>query len=137
MTHLPQKSTLFPYTTLFRSIAYDQLQDPYGITFWPMFKGRDGCRTPMPWSSDSSLCGFSNAESWLPIPAEHRQRAVSLQDDDQNSVLNSYRNFIRWRKQQPVLREGDIKFLSSPKDVLMFVRSHGDDKLLAVFNFSA
>jgi len=118
-------------------IAYDQLQDPYGITFWPMFKGRDGCRTPMPWNSDSSLCGFSSAESWLPIPTEHRQRAVSLQDDDQNSVLNSYRNFIRWRKQQPVLREGDIKFLSAPKDVLMFVRSYRDEKLLAIFNFSA
>ncbi len=25
--------------------------DPYGIQFWPQFKGRDGCRTPMVWHS--------------------------------------------------------------------------------------
>src|SRR5689334_24571426 len=28
MMHLPQKSTLFPYTTLFRSFAPDLLDDP-------------------------------------------------------------------------------------------------------------
>ena len=26
-------------------------QDPYGRAFWPDFKGRDGCRTPMPWEN--------------------------------------------------------------------------------------
>ena len=32
-------------------IAFEDLQDPYGITMWPEFKGRDGCRTPMPWQA--------------------------------------------------------------------------------------
>ena len=27
-------------------IAFEDLQDPFGIEFWPDFKGRDGCRTP-------------------------------------------------------------------------------------------
>ncbi|MCB1435221.1 MAG: alpha-glucosidase, partial [Alphaproteobacteria bacterium] len=27
-------------------IAYEDLTDPYGIRFWPAYKGRDGCRTP-------------------------------------------------------------------------------------------
>jgi glycosidase len=31
-------------------LAFEDLQDPYGITMWPEFKGRDGCRTPMPWA---------------------------------------------------------------------------------------
>ena len=118
-------------------IAHHQLQDPYGITFWPIFKGRDGCRTPMPWNDDANWGGFSETETWLPVPPEHRQRAVALQDNDKDSVLNSYRTFIQWRKQQRVLREGDIKFLSAPKDVLMFERSLDDKKLLAVFNFAA
>ena len=26
---------------------FEDLRDPYGIRFWPAFKGRDGCRTPM------------------------------------------------------------------------------------------
>ena len=30
-------------------LAFEDLQDPYGIRFWPEFKGRDGCRTPMVW----------------------------------------------------------------------------------------
>lgn len=29
------------------SIAYHDLKDPYGIQFWPDFKGRDGCCAPM------------------------------------------------------------------------------------------
>ena len=30
-------------------VGFDDLRDPYGIEFWPEFKGRDGCRTPMVW----------------------------------------------------------------------------------------
>ena len=35
-------------------VAFEDLQDPYGIRFWPKFKGRDGARTPMPWESNST-----------------------------------------------------------------------------------
>ena len=42
------------------------IQDPFGKNFWPDFKGRDGCRVPMPWDSKSKNFGFSNSESWLP-----------------------------------------------------------------------
>ncbi|MET0813627.1 MAG: alpha-amylase family glycosyl hydrolase, partial [Pseudoxanthomonas sp.] len=34
-------------------VPYEALQDPYGKTFWPNFKGRDGCRTPMPWDASA------------------------------------------------------------------------------------
>jgi alpha-glucosidase len=30
-------------------ILFEELTDPPGIRFWPEYKGRDGCRTPMPW----------------------------------------------------------------------------------------
>ena len=42
-------------------VPYDKLRDPYGIAFWPNFKGRDGCRTPMPWTGAADA-GFSPAE---------------------------------------------------------------------------
>ena len=32
-------------------VPFEALRDPYGIAFWPTFKGRDGCRTPMPWDA--------------------------------------------------------------------------------------
>ena len=35
-------------------LPFDALQDPYGKAFWPNFKGRDGCRTPMVWDMESS-----------------------------------------------------------------------------------
>ena len=54
-------------------IAFEDLQDPYGIEFWPEFKGRDGCRTPMVWQSDNQTGGFSTGKPWLPVPAEHLQ----------------------------------------------------------------
>ena len=40
-------------------IAFEDLQDPFGIEFWPDFKGRDGCRTPMPWFSGLPNGGFT------------------------------------------------------------------------------
>ncbi|WP_331352698.1 alpha-glucosidase [Cellvibrio sp. UBA7671] len=118
-------------------IAQHELQDPYGITFWPRFKGRDGCRTPMPWNHTETHAGFSQAQTWLPIPAAHKERAVSLQEDDKSSILNAYRTFMHWRKQQPCLRLGDIQFVAAAEDYLVFTRSFGNEKLLCAFNFSA
>ena len=39
-------------------IAFEDMQDPYGIRLWPEFKGRDGCRTPMPWQTTELNGGF-------------------------------------------------------------------------------
>ncbi|MES2824052.1 MAG: alpha-glucosidase family protein [Pseudomonadota bacterium] len=117
-------------------IAQSQLQDPYGITFWPQFKGRDGCRTPMPWNSKEKNAGFSSAATWLPVAPEHLPLAVDIQEADANSVLNSYRQFMLWRKNQPALLWGDIEFLPAPNDALMFKRSHGQQDIIAAFNFS-
>jgi DNA-binding transcriptional LysR family regulator len=38
------------------------------LEFWPDFKGRDGSRTPMPWSSESPHGGFSDAKPWFGVP---------------------------------------------------------------------
>lgn len=114
-----------------------ELQDPYGITFWPRFKGRDGCRTPMPWQEKARNAGFSEADStWLPIPSEHRPRAVDRQDADPDSILNAYRTFVLWRRDQPALRLGDIEFQAAPEGQLVFTRSHEDQTLLVAMNFT-
>ncbi len=117
-------------------VPYESLQDPYGIAFWPQFKGRDGCRTPMPWSDDAIHAGFSHGMPWLPIPEEHRVLAVTRQDADPASVLNGFRKFMHWRKSQPVLCLGDIAFLDTEEPVLAFTRSLDGDTMLVVFNLS-
>jgi len=114
-------------------VPYEALQDPYGIAFWPNFKGRDGCRTPMPWSEDG---GFSAHTPWLPIPEAHRAMSVVAQESDAQSVLNAVRRFLGWRKDQPALRTGDITFLEAPEPLLAFVRREAGQSLLVVFNLS-
>ena len=63
-------------------LRFEDLVDPYGITFWPEFKGRDGCRTPMVWDAKAPNGGFSSARPWLPVPEEHLRMAVSVESGD-------------------------------------------------------
>ena len=117
-------------------IEFADLRDPWGIEFWPDFKGRDGCRTPMPWSSRLPNGGFSDAKPWLPMPADHLHLAVDRQEEDRNSVLQMFRRFMAWRKGQPALVRGAIELIPSPEAILAFVRSLDDERLLCVFNLS-
>ncbi|GAB3113037.1 alpha-glucosidase [Aestuariicella hydrocarbonica] len=117
-------------------IPFEQLQDPYGITFWPNFKGRDGCRTPIPWNPSGAEAGFSTGTPWLPITDAHRNLSVEQQDRDPGSVLNHYRQFMHWRREQPALRWGDIEFLDAPDNVLLFIRRHQQQTLLVAFNLN-
>ena len=117
-------------------VPFEALRDPYGIAFWPTFKGRDGCRTPMPWSGAGDA-GFGSRTPWLPVPAEHRARNVAVQEADAASVLHAVRTFLRWRKSQPALLEGDIRFLDAPEPILAFERRLGDARHLLAFNLSS
>ncbi|QYJ84586.1 alpha-glucosidase family protein [Shewanella mesophila] len=117
-------------------ISHEQLQDPFGIAFWPMFKGRDGCRTPMPWVHDAPQGGFSEGDTWLPVAASHLPLAVDVQHTDGDSMLNSYRTMLQWRGQYPALVNGDIKFIQSTDSVLLFERRYQGSVMLVGFNFT-
>ena len=116
-------------------LPFEALRDPYGIAFWPNFKGRDGCRTPMPWR-DTPDGGFTTGTPWLPIPPEHLPLAVSRQESDPGSPLNAFRRFLRWRSRQPPLAQGDIRFLEMPEPLLAFTRTLDSQSILAAFNLS-
>lgn len=119
-------------------VPLDALQDPYGIAFWPQFKGRDGCRTPMPWTAGDANAGFSTAAApWLPVDARHAARSVAAQDADPDSVLQATRAFLHWRAGQPALLQGAIAFVDAPEPVLAFVREAEGERLLLAFNLSA
>ena len=118
-------------------IAYEDIQDPYGITFWPEFKGRDGCRTPMPWLAKVTYAGFSSSKPWLPVPPEHASNAVDVQDAQADSALNYARHILPWRKQYPQLMLGDIVFFDAPEPILALRRDlAGHPSLVAAFNLS-
>jgi alpha-glucosidase len=115
-------------------VPFERLRDPYGIHFWPAIKGRDGARTPMPWSAEAAHAGFSEVEPWLPVVEEHRRRAVDLQERTPDSVLHAYRRFLAFRRQHPALRSGAIRFFDAPPHLLVFEREGGGERVLAAFN---
>ncbi len=119
-------------------LRFEELTDPYGINFWPEFKGRDGCRTPMVWESGAAHAGFSTADStWLPVTDPHLAAAADRQTGDPQSVLEHYRRFLRFRRKRPSLVTGESRFLPFESDGIAFVRSTGDEATLCVFNLSS
>jgi len=117
-------------------IAREDIRDPYGLAFWPDFKGRDGCRTPYPWRHDEAQGGFSQAPPWLPVPQAHLSRAYDLQILDPQSALSRIRRFLHWRRDQAALIRGDIRFLDSPKGLLTFMRALRAETIACAFNLS-
>ena len=116
-------------------VPYEQLRDPYGLSFWPVYKGRDGCRTPMPWREDLPNAGFSSAEPWLPIDTRHFALAAIRQTSDPDSIYSCVREFLGFRKQQPALLHGDLEFLPVRNDaVLACARSTDEQTLILCFN---
>jgi len=119
------------------NLAFEDLVDPYGIEFWPEFKGRDGCRTPMVWQAAAHLGAFTSApRAWLPVPADHLPKAVDEQTKANNSVLAHYRAMLAFRRNHPALTKGTIRLLEAPDGVLAFTRQDGGESVLCVFNMS-
>jgi alpha-glucosidase len=117
-------------------VPFERLQDPYGQNYWPDFKGRDGCRTPMPWVANEKNAGFSRADTtWLPVPDAHHGLAVDRQEADRASVLHAWRRFLRWRKRHPALLGGTFELIETPDPFVAFTR-RGGERLLCVFNMA-
>ena len=117
-------------------IEYHELTDPPGFTFWPDYKGRDGCRTPMVWDG-SANGGFTTGTPWLPVKAPQLARNVARQRGVAGSVLETYRALLAFRRASPALSGGHTRFLDLPEPVLAFLRDTGTEVLGCVFNLSA
>jgi alpha-glucosidase len=80
--------------------------------------------------------GFSDGTPWLPVAAEHIERAVAGQEAQGDSTLAFFRHLIEWRRAHPVLRHGDLKLCEAHEQVLAFEREHDGRRLLCAFNLS-
>ncbi len=120
-------------------VPFTRLRDPEAIAFWPHGIGRDGARTPMPWTSEGAMCGFTSAEdAWLPLDPRHRALSVEAQAQDPDSVLAFTRAMIALRRAEPALRAGAHVPLPAPAEVLAFLRRDAaGGALLCAFNLGA
>ena len=115
-------------------VAFEHLKDPYGIRFWPEFKGRDGCRTPMVWEPSNTNGGFSDAAPWLPVDERHLGLSVAQQERDPAAILHHYRRAIALRTSDALLARGAQSEVEAQGDVLRFTRAHEDREVLCLFN---
>ncbi len=117
-------------------VAFEDLQDPYGIRFWPAFKGRDGCRTPMVWEQSNQNGGFSTGRPWLPVSHDHLNRTVADLEQDPATILHHYRKAIAFRHAHEALRKGAQTDVTVSGDVLTFRRTTDQAQIFCAFNLS-
>ncbi|MEJ7927843.1 alpha-glucosidase [Sphingobium sp. AN641] len=117
-------------------VPFDRLVDPEAIANWPQTLGRDGARTPMPWTAAPPWGGFSEREPWLPMDAAHLPLSVEQQEADRGSMLVWSRRMLALRRTTPALRDGDISLMEGDPALLAFERRAGDSRLLCLFNLT-
>ncbi len=115
-----------------RDIPEDRLTDPRWAMSGFTDRGRDGCRVPLPWKTNSAgAFGFSEnlklnpVDAWLPQSKNWGEFSVESQEDDETSPLNLYRNALKIRKSHPGLGDGTITWLEVNNDVVAFSRPGG------------
>jgi len=117
-------------------VPFSHLKDPEAIMNWPKTLGRDGARTPMPWSSAEVNAGFSNVEPWLPVDPGHAKLAVDQQQGN-DSILRFTTEALSVRKAHSALLRGQMLFEDSGADSSLILRREDQrGAITAIFNFA-
>jgi alpha-glucosidase len=115
------------------AIPPELVQDPWEKNVPGLGLGRDPERTPMQWDSRPNA-GFTTGIPWLPLSADYPVVNVTVQRDDQTSMLTFYRRLIELRRETPALAMGSYTSVEASGDVLAYIRSHADQRWLVVLN---
>ncbi len=99
------------------------LDDPVWERSGHTAKGRDGCRVPIPWTSQGPGFGFTSGQPWLPMPDWFADFSVEAEADEPDSTLSMYRAALSVRARLTTTE--DLEWVASPDDVLYFTRGDG------------
>lgn len=94
---------------------YDQLLNERGMTkekaFEKVLAGtRDHARTPMQWDGTQNG-GFTAGQPWIAGDGDHATYNVENECEDEDSVLNFYKQLIALRKQEKTFAYGETEFI--------------------------
>ncbi|MEX2589511.1 MAG: alpha-glucosidase [Chitinophagales bacterium] len=131
---IKKKDALDPISHVFNGL-------PQFLRNWlPVPVNRDVCRTPMQWDT-TAHAGFTseNAQPWLPISDGAEERNVAVQNAEENSLLNTYRELLDLRNSTDAFSKGSMSVVGKkefPKNLLAYYREFEGEKYLILLNFS-
>ena len=113
-------------------------RDPIWLRSGGTVEGRDGCRTPLPWTAQVPGHGFTSGMPWLPYGEQAVTRNVATELADPGSTLQLYRKALRLRRE---LQDGlarEVEWLRVEGPVLALRRRHVDGSaLVCILNTGA
>ena len=117
-------------------LGRNDIVDPLGKRYWPVYRGRDCARTPMLWNTRQNA-GFSTAKPWLPVDSDYKKNNVRSQAGDRYSILNLYRSLLHLRRKHKALSTGDfIPVIKGMNGVVAYFRVYDREKFFVALNFS-
>jgi alpha-glucosidase len=106
-------------------IPAELMQDPQFFRNPDVGLSRDGCRVPLPWTTDESSFGFGANGSHLPQPAWFKNVAVSVQEANPASNLHLYRKLTATRRQLQTTEEARFINHFFNRNIVHFARPNG------------
>ncbi len=100
------------------------LDDPVWKNSGHTQRGRDGCRVPIPWTSEGPSFGFGDGAGWLPQPLAFGPLSAATQAGDDDSTLEMYRRALALRDVHFVHDE-QLDWMPSSDHSLAFERGSG------------
>jgi len=117
-------------------IPAHRVRDPLELNVPGLGLGRDGSRSPMPWSSEL-YAGFSTTEPWCPLIDDWALTNVSRLESDPASMLSLHRSLLQLRKENSALVAGSYEPLLASGDILLYMRRDAMSWVLVALNFGA
>ncbi len=102
-------------------------------------QNRDNERSPMQWN-DRINAGFNkNWAPWVKVNPDYIDKNINVayEEKDKNSILNFYKELIKYRNSSDILKSGSFKAEKSHPHVVKFVREYKKHKLLIIINLSS
>ncbi len=100
-------------------LSEERRADPVGDD---VSESRDGCRTPIPWQPGVAFGFSTNPVTWLPHGGRTDADTVAVQRASRDSWFHRYRQLVAVRHTQPDLRQGQVRWLDRPGEVIAFAR---------------
>lgn len=116
-------------------IPKDEIKDPQGLNAPGKNLSRDPYRTPMQWSGGTNA-GFTTGQPWLRIDRNYSRINVEDEKEDRHSMLSLYRKLIEFRQSHAALMIGSYHPVHADRDLISYVRKHGEERFLVVLNLS-